>query len=209
MVRNTEEESREKKLFKTLKECVRAKNWQTIPIEFKRFLKYKDKLTIVDGNIYYKNRFLLPEEGKGFELIRKAHQRHSGVKKGFLRLSQYYWWPRAYKELEEYVESCELCSKSDHTCKTKEAPLVPIPIPERAWSLVGMDLTGPFQDKNFRFLLVLVEYKSRFPEIIKLYKSELTDIINALSKISDLSVLLSVCLATTENNLFLNPLLYF
>lgn len=34
---------------------------------------------------------------------------HKGVRATYERVHQFYWWPRVYLDVREYVESCEVC----------------------------------------------------------------------------------------------------
>ena len=56
---------------------------------------------------------------------------------------------------------------SDKTAKKIPAPIQPVEYPMRPWAKVAVDITGPFQGvpENKKYLLVLVDYYSRWPEV--------------------------------------------
>nr|XP_014351057.1 PREDICTED: uncharacterized protein LOC102354893 [Latimeria chalumnae] len=63
-----------------------------------------------------------------------------------------------------------------------QAPLVPLPIIETPFQRIGMDLVGPL-DKSARghkYILVFVDYATRYPEAIPLWVASATNVATAL-----------------------------
>ena len=86
------------------------------------------------------------------------------------------WWPGVSREVRELVENCRECAKE--SCPKKE-PMIPTPLPEFPWQQVG---TGLFE-LNGQHYLVVVDYFSRFPEVIQLTSTTSTYVISMLKAI--------------------------
>ena len=63
--------------------------------------------------------------------------------------------------------------------KPKRKPLIPTPLPDYPWQMVGTDL---FELKGQQYLVV-VDYYSRYPECIKLSRTTSAQIITVLKAI--------------------------
>ena len=77
------------------------------------------------------------------------------------------------KALTEMVTNCPVCVKASAVHKE---PLMPTPLPDYPWQVVGSDL---FSLKGDQYLVV-VDYFSRFPEVTKLSSTVSASIIAAL-----------------------------
>ncbi len=81
------------------------------------------------------------------------------------------------KEIEDLVSSCYACNKFKKA-KAKE-PLMPREIPCEPWQMIGMDL---FQFRNNIHLLI-IDYFSKFIEVIKLQSTDASSVINVLKNV--------------------------
>ena len=77
------------------------------------------------------------------------------------------------KALTEMVTNCPVCVKASAVHKE---PLMPTPLPDYPWQVVGSDL---FSLKGDQYLVV-VDYFSRFPEMTKLSSTVSASVIAAL-----------------------------
>ena len=57
-----------------------------------------------------------------------------------IRLGQYYWWPNMRSDVASYVQACVLCQRSKPEGKRPAGLLQPMPIPDKFWHAVSMDL---------------------------------------------------------------------
>ncbi|WVZ55036.1 hypothetical protein U9M48_005754 [Paspalum notatum var. saurae] len=101
-----------------------------------------------DGLVRYKDRLVVPKEGKAREIImgeahESAYSIHPGANKMYQDLSQKFWWRGMKTDVANHVAQCDVCQqvKADHQ---KPAGLLqPLPIPTWKWDEVGMDfVTG-------------------------------------------------------------------
>ena len=63
----------------------------------------------------------------------------------------------------QFCQGCQLSSKSKSTQKIP-AEKIEIPSPDKPGVQYGIDITGPFY--NDRYLVVLIDYFSKFPEVL-------------------------------------------
>ncbi|CAG2210599.1 Transposon Ty3-G Gag-Pol polyprotein,Transposon Ty3-I Gag-Pol polyprotein [Mytilus edulis] len=78
------------------------------------------------------------------EVIKSYHDNlsHLGIDKCHDSIRQKYFWPKLYKELNSYINSCVIC-QSQSAGKTK--PLLQISdIPPFPFATIGVDLSGPY-----------------------------------------------------------------
>ncbi|KAL0173331.1 hypothetical protein M9458_033642, partial [Cirrhinus mrigala] len=77
------------------------------------------------------------------DLLGTAHQSpgpgHPGTKQTLSLLQTHYWWPGMRRDTIRYVQSCSVCAMSNSPRMLPTGKLVPLPIPERPWSHLGVD----------------------------------------------------------------------
>ena len=78
--------------------------------------------------------------------------------------------------IAQLVQNCRECAEQS---RNKREPLITTPLPEYPWQLVGTDL---FELDKCQYLLV-VDYFSRYPEVIKLSSTTSNQVIAALKTI--------------------------
>lgn len=69
------------------------------------------------GRIYHKERlFLLPNNKVKLQVIYRIHSSGPGGHPGHVKtldlLSRSYWWPGIAKEIEVFVQACQLCTRT-------------------------------------------------------------------------------------------------
>jgi len=106
------------------------------------------------------------------EILQKFHEGHQGIVKTQLRAITSVWWPGVSKQIQRFIQNCNTC------CKNFE-PLIPTELPSRPWQKLGSDL---FEYKGATYILV-VDYFSRYVEILKLSSTTSASIIVALKTV--------------------------
>ncbi|GFO42945.1 Pol polyprotein [Plakobranchus ocellatus] len=101
------------------------------------------------------------------------------------KLRQSHWWPGQDKDIENFVKHCEGCQRSDKSLTPTNVSKSSIPLPKSTWQKVAIDVTGPFviAPHSSRFLVVLIDYKSKFPELLMTSTVTSWKIINWLTEI--------------------------
>ena len=107
------------------------------------------------------------------KLLQWAHDHpfagHSGQQKTLFRLNTRVFWESMRKDVYNYVKACESCQQF----KYDNAPLsntMQIHAVNEPWNTIGIDIMGPFPPtvRNKRFLLVIVDYFTRWIEVFAL-----------------------------------------
>jgi len=77
-------------------------------------------------------------------LLKEVHDSalagHPGMDKTYTRLAQIAYWPNMRKHVEKYVKSCHTCRVSKIQTSKPNGLLQPLPIPDRPWTHIAMDL---------------------------------------------------------------------
>uniref|UniRef100_A0A8C1PHS1 Gypsy retrotransposon integrase-like protein 1 n=1 Tax=Cyprinus carpio TaxID=7962 RepID=A0A8C1PHS1_CYPCA len=103
-------------------------------------------------------------------LISSAHSSvgtsHPGISKTYSTLQQKYWWPRMQDDVKTFVQGCTLCAITKVPRQLPTGKLVPLPIPHRPWTHVGVDFVTdlPVSDGNTCILIAI----DRFSKACKL-----------------------------------------
>ncbi|XP_042299936.1 uncharacterized protein LOC121917889, partial [Sceloporus undulatus] len=122
------------------------------------------------------------------EVMRLAHDvpmaGHLGVEKTTQRVLQRFFWPGVYAEVKAFCKSCPQCQ----LFQEKGPPggkLIPMPIVEEPFSRISMDIVGPLEQAagGFRYILVVVDCATRYPEAVPLRSIQATRIAQELVKI--------------------------
>ncbi|KAK3506690.1 hypothetical protein QTP70_015415 [Hemibagrus guttatus] len=76
-------------------------------------------------------------------LIHSAHTSlgtgHPGVNETLSLLKDRFWWPNMASDVRRYVQGCRDCVISKSPCHLPSSKLLPLPIPNRPWSHLGVD----------------------------------------------------------------------
>jgi hypothetical protein len=104
---------------------------------------------VVRNGLLYKDGKLYVPNNKQIKTIimHESHDTptagHMGADKTVLLVSRHFYWPRLSTDVREYVTSCHACQSNKAVNQQPMGLLQPIPIPERRWEVVTMDLIGP------------------------------------------------------------------
>ena len=132
-------------------------------------------LTIGDGLLLYQSRIVVPESLQ-HETLRKIHQGHQGIQRCCLRVATSMWWPGVSTQMEEFVKKCPTCMRLSPPVRE---PVIPSSLPTYPWEKVATDLFE-FQGQHY---LLLVDYFSRYPEVIRLTSTTSASVISAMKSV--------------------------
>ena len=109
---------------------------------------------------------------------------HMGKEKTRRRILQRFYWPTLYKDVEEYCKCCLQCQKSNNK-GVQWAPLIPLPIVGEPFKRIAMDIIGPLPKSRSgnRFILVICDYATRYPEAIPLKRIDAEHIAEELVQV--------------------------
>uniref|UniRef100_A0A674ITH5 Gypsy retrotransposon integrase-like protein 1 n=1 Tax=Terrapene triunguis TaxID=2587831 RepID=A0A674ITH5_9SAUR len=92
--------------------------------------------------------------------------------------------PKIRARVKSYCNSCPGCQLAA-PARTPKAPLIPMPLIETPFERVAMDLVGPLPKSSagFQYILVMLDYATRFPEAIPLRNITARTIADELVKV--------------------------
>ncbi|CAL1291709.1 unnamed protein product [Larinioides sclopetarius] len=93
---------------------------------------------------------------------------HLGVTKTKDRLARHFFWPKCYKDVENYVRSCDSCQKAGKPNEKKKAPLRLVPIIQEVFSKLNIDAVGPLptNQNGKRFIITSICLSSKYPDAV-------------------------------------------
>jgi len=90
-----------------------------------------------------------------------------------LRAKAAVWWPRISQQISGFIKKCPECSRDSTPHKE---PLIPSSLPDYPWQKISTDL---FTLKGTTYIVV-VDYFSRYPEVIRLQSTTTQGVVTAL-----------------------------
>ena len=108
---------------------------------------------------------------------------HQGAKKTSQKVMTNFYWPGLGADIRRYCQSCDMCQRTIPKGRVSRVPLGDMPIIDTPFERVAVDLVGPIKpvtDRGHRYILVLVDYATRYPEAIPLKSIETEVVAEAL-----------------------------
>ena len=141
----------------------------------KPFWKERGELMINKDLLLHGQRIVVPKSLQKETLLR-IHEGHQGIQRCRLRARCSVWWPGMSTQIRDLIENCPICvrDKVPH-----HEPLMSTQLPDYPWQRVASDL---FHLKGCDYLIV-TDYFSRYPEVIKLRTTTSAGIIDTFKAI--------------------------
>ena len=130
----------------------------------KHYWTVRGELSVVIGVLMKASRIMVPSTMR-LQMLDKVHEGHQGIVKSRECAKTSVWWPDLSCEIQDMVENCKICAKYR---QQRAEPLIPTPFPERPWQVIATDL---FELDNLNYLIMMVDYFSRFVEVAALKKT--------------------------------------
>ncbi|XP_075779191.1 uncharacterized protein LOC142827431 [Pelodiscus sinensis] len=155
-----------------------------------RFQVIQDRLyrLVTGGAGEGEQRQLVVPQTRRREVLDLAHTNpwagHLGREKTLARVLRRFYWPGVYRAVRDFCASCPSCQKVA-TGAVPVAPLVPLPVVGTPFERVALDLVGPLEPSRagHRFILVVVDYATRYPEAVPLRNVKAPTLATELLKI--------------------------
>ena len=95
---------------------------------------------------------------------------HLGIAKTRDMILKRFYWSGIFRDVKEYVLSCEKCQLVGKKVKRAKAPLVIMPTADRPWQKIIIDVVGPLEksNKGNQYILVVIDVHSHYPEAFAL-----------------------------------------
>ncbi|CAF2205227.1 unnamed protein product [Rotaria magnacalcarata] len=106
---------------------------------------------------------------------------HGGREKTLYRLTNRVYWNTMRQDLIQYIRSCPSCQKYKYINHSLNSPLQ-MHIVQEPWRTIGVDIMGPFPvtQRQKQYLLVVVDYFTRWVELFPLRTTTCSDIAHIL-----------------------------
>ncbi|XP_022795609.1 uncharacterized protein K02A2.6-like [Stylophora pistillata] len=174
--REVEEHSHRDAEVSELRRCIREGVWNNK--ECVKYIPVKDELCAIGKVVLRGTRIVIPQTLRQ-QVLAIAHEGHVGIVATKLRLRTKVWWPGIDKDAEQYVRSCHGCQLVGQA--TPPEPLMPTELPLGKWQDLSLDLLGPMPTGEY--LLVVIDYYSRYYEVEILMSVTASQIISRLETI--------------------------
>ena len=108
---------------------------------------------------------------------------HQGCNRTRERVWQEFYWPGLCGDVRRYCRSCDTCQRTVPKGRVRKVFLGKVPLVTEPFRKVAVDIVGPIkpasEDKN-RFILVMVDYATRYPEATPLRNIDTVTVAEAL-----------------------------
>ena len=162
--------------IEAVKNCVRTGNWERCSIP--SYMHVKDELCVLGEILLRGTRIVIPKSLRE-RVTKLAHEGHQGIVKAKARLRSKVWWPKIDRDAENLCKVCHGCQVTGDYGVPE--PMLRVRFPTVAWQDCCADLLGPLPSGEN--LLLVVDYYSRYFEVVIMNSTVSTKIIEAMSTI--------------------------
>jgi hypothetical protein len=147
----------------------------SVALEIKKRID-NDKFKVEGDLLYFEERLYIPKGPTRLQVLQSRHNfpaaGHFGYNKTLELISRDFWWPQMWKDVKEFVSSCDICSRSKNPRHRPYGLLQPLPIPHRPWSSVSMDFITDLPPSNsFDSIFVVVDRFTKMAHFIPCKKT--------------------------------------
>lgn len=124
---------------------------------------------------------------KGTEIIRELHDNktggHFGISRTYEKLRQRFYWINCRADVKKWCIQCDICSARKGPKHKSKGPMQQY-IVGAPFERVAVDVLGPLPrtNKGNRYLLMVMDYFSKWPEVIPMPNQEAETVADALVK---------------------------
>lgn len=128
----------------------------------------------------YKGKIYVPNDKELRKAIIRLHHDtlmagHGGPKATTELITRKYWWPVMGKEIENYVQGCDICQRAKSRTHAPYGKLQPLATPDRKWTHISYDLiTGLPESEGMDTILVVVDRFSKGIHLVPCREEGLT-----------------------------------
>ncbi|GFW64208.1 gypsy retrotransposon integrase-like protein 1 [Trichonephila clavipes] len=118
-------------------------------------------------------------------LCHEGTSAHLGITKSKDKLNRYFYWPNCYRDMEQFVKTCDKCQRAGKPSDKKKAPLKLVPVIQEVFTKLNIDACGPLPitSKGNRYLITAICMSSKFPEAIPVSDISSVSVTDALLNI--------------------------
>ncbi len=151
-----------------IRKAIESRQWRKLTLPDmdaqEGYYRNRNNLSTKEGIVFQGRKIVAPRDLRR-PIIEAIHVGHPGMVRTKANLRSTYWWPGADAQVETFIKHCEPCQRSTKSARTPTPSGVNIPAATKAGEQWGLDITGPFY--NGAYLVVLIDYFSRYPEVMQ------------------------------------------
>ena len=136
----------------------------------------KNELCTIGKLVLRGDRIVIPHSLRK-SVLESAHEGHQGIVKTKSRLRTKVWWPKMDVDTEQMCKGCHGCQVVGQFSPPE--PMQRVEPPTGPWQDVAADLMGPMPSGEN--LLVVVDYYSRYYEVVVMRSTTTSKIVEALT----------------------------
>ncbi|KRX54087.1 Gypsy retrotransposon integrase-like protein 1 [Trichinella sp. T9] len=102
---------------------------------------------------------------------------HLGVAKSLEKIRQRFYWPQQREDVKDWCRTCDACASRKAPQAKARAPMQIQPV-GYPFQRIGVDVLGPLEEtkRGNRYLLVICDYFTKWPEAFPMPDTEATTI---------------------------------
>lgn len=157
-------------------EAIMTSHWNSPKV--KAFAPFQNELSYAYGVVIRGAKLVIPSVLRD-RMCQLAHEGHPGQEVMKSRLRERCWWPLMDRQAVKVCDSCEGCRLVQ-----VEAPPEPMnrrPMPDKPWVDLAIDFLGPMPTGEY--ILVVVDYYSRYMELEVMQKITAQETVTRLKKL--------------------------
>lgn len=170
-----EKESIEDEEIQNVRELIRTDQQMKLQLAYRVIAK---ELCQVGNVLLRTDRLVIPGRLRN-RVLSLAHEGHPGSRMMKTHLRTHVWWPKLDQDVDRFVKSCRGCCLV--SAPEAPEPMVRKEMPSAPWEDVAVDFLGPLPDGLY--LLVVVDYYSRYVEVKEMISINVQAVIEELSVI--------------------------
>ncbi|KAI2661862.1 Transposon Tf2-9 polyprotein [Labeo rohita] len=94
---------------------------------------------------------------------------HPGAQRTITLIARAFWWRTLRRDVQLYVQACNICARSKTTNTPTTGGLQPLPIPKRPWSHISIDfVTGLPESQGKNTILTIMDRFSKAVHLVAL-----------------------------------------
>ena len=160
--------------FCSVSRRVLTNSWRNILPSEESYYRVRDQLTVIDGILMLDSLFIIPEALRRKVMV-LSHEGHPGQDIFRETLRQRVWWPGLTKDATQFAEQCSTCWRKRNN---PAQDLLPTEI-EGVWEKLAVDIVTI----DGHHLLSIIDYGSRFPELLDLSSTTTSGVIDKLMEV--------------------------
>ena len=156
---------------------VSSNNWPRDP-RYRQCYNNRENLSVYQDFLVKGQCIFIPQSLQQ-RILTIVHSQHQGINKTKALLREKVWWPSINADVEQLIKHCHACQVTASS-NSKCAPITMSEIPSQVWHTLAVDIQGPYPTGEY--ILVLIDYRSRYPVIALLKTVTTKTILNSLLK---------------------------